>query len=175
MKAQRLVKCSSSHLKLVKEHGLILKSSWCLVLHFKLLHNFRIEIRNHVWRGKERRKNRERKGRAKRQRLKKKKRRTRHREWVHKYMRVRERNKDAPRNSALGDPGRRRMRSLNPSVQMGDPLGKATSKCHDATRWNLLALVQAGTQQGLYCALWKDGSCAGWGRYLLCWAFPITF
>lgn len=30
--------------------------------------------------------------------------------------------------------GRRRMRSLNPSAQMGDPLGKVTNKCHDAIR-----------------------------------------
>lgn len=71
--------------------------------------------------------------------------------------------------------GRRRMRSLNPSAQMGDPLGKVTNKCHDAIRWNRLTLVQAGTQQGLHCNLWEDGSSAGWGRHLLCWAFPTTF
>lgn len=30
--------------------------------------------------------------------------------------------------------GRRRMRSLNTSAQMGDPLGKVKNKCHDAIR-----------------------------------------
>lgn len=79
------------------------------------------------------------------------KRRARHWEWVHKYMGERDRNKDS-----LWDyvttwrpcPGRRQMRSLNPSAQIGDSLGKVICKCHDAMRWNLLALVQAGTQAG---------------------------
>lgn len=45
------------------------------------------------------------------------------------------------------------MRSLNPSAQMGDPLGKVTCKCHDAMRWNPLAWAQAGAQAE--SALWS--------------------
>lgn len=40
------------------------------------------------------------------------------------------------------------MRSLNPSVQMGDPLGEVICKCHDAMRGNPLASAQAGAQAG---------------------------
>ena len=40
------------------------------------------------------------------------------------------------------------MRPLNPSAQMGGPLGKVLCKCHDAMRWNPLASAQAGAQAG---------------------------
>lgn len=76
---------------------------------------------------------------------KQKKKTVRYREWAHKLEGQR---CWACASAQRPCPGRRRMRSLNPSAQMGDPLGKVICKCHDAMRWNPLALAQAGAQAG---------------------------